>query len=266
MWEKTKRKSETAHPVLPIWLLLLLTLTVLTVGGVGTAAAKYLHGSEGATMTIAPKFYFTSDLLTTDNRSYVLNSGVDEVEFTLSDKADDFRDSELPVSYKIEVTNDGKLSDSTGEFDHVDKVNIKLSGMIPGKIYEVTATGTGGGYTKVLKATFKVTDQDENVYKHLEVSPDGYMILTVWTHNVEGKANVEFPGALIPDNTNKDMETVYNHDDTEFTSNFEKYASQTYRFFYTQGNINGIEDFDVTVTDSESKVYTAEASELPEVQ
>lgn len=74
MTGKYLKKRRRKKRILPVWLLLLLVL--LTTGGIGTAVAKFIQSSTGQTLVKAPEFYFTSDLLSTENPHYVLNSAV----------------------------------------------------------------------------------------------------------------------------------------------------------------------------------------------
>ena len=234
---------------------LLLVLILLASGGIGTTVAKYIHSTDGKMLVKAPEFYFTSDLLTGDGKaSYMLNSNVTEVAFKLSNAADDLRFSESDVVYEVSTTG-GKLqcvpsSTTTAEIakklpnGRVSEVTWRLSGLEPGIPYTVTAKGVAG-YSQTLSATFQVADKDQNVYKNLTKSPDGYLLLTVWTHNVAGTLNISFPECLVPDNTNPDMESVFNRDPSganSFTSGFTKYSSKTYRFFGTAE----AKDFSVT--------------------
>ena len=255
-----QKKRQPKKRILPVWLLLLLVL--LTTGGIGTTVAKYIHSSNGKLLLKAPEFYFTSDLLTADTENYVLNSRTKQVTFTLSDKADTLRASDDPVNYTITTTG-GTLSSASGTLKN-QTVEVTLRDLQPGVTYRVEATGKAG-YTKKLSATFRVSDTDEDVYKHLEVSGDGYMILTVWTHNVTGTMSVVFPAELIPDNTNTHMGSVYNIDDSSKNSfaagNWGKYSSQTYRFFYNGGAYSA-DHFTISVTDND-KTYPAVTADLP---
>ena len=249
---------------------LLLVLILLASGGIGTTVAKYIHSTDGKMLVKAPEFYFTSDLLTEDGKaSYMLNSNVTEVEFKLSNAADDLRFSESDVVYEVSTTG-GKLQcvssgTTTAEIakklpnGRVSEVTWRLSGLEPGILYTVTAKGAAG-YSQTLSATFQVADKDQNVYKNLTKSPDGYLLLTVWTHNVEGDLTISIPAGLIPDNTNPEMSEVYNVDDptkNSFMSSFEKYTSKTYRFF---GTTTG--EIKVTGTVGES-TYIVNESALP---
>lgn len=221
--------------------LVLLVLILLTTGGIGVAAAKYIQNSTGKMLLKAPEFYFTSEYLTADNSKFELNTDTTQLEFYLRNSADNLRYSEVDISYTLSLEKSvpeasGQLSQTGGTLPagSVKSQKIILSDMAPGVTYTVTATGEAG-YSQTISATFKVGENDENLYKNLSESSDGYLLLTVWSHNISGDLSVTFPTHLIPDNTNPGMESVFNKDtnkDAAFTVvDFGKYSSQTYRFF-----------------------------------
>jgi hypothetical protein len=244
---------------------LLLVLILLASGGIGTTVAKYIHSTDGKMLVKAPEFYFTSDLLTEDgNVSYMLNSNTTQVQFLLRSTADELRNSDMKIGYTVSLEKpedaSGYLDITEGELTGTEKTKtVTLRDVQPGVTYTVTAIGEAG-YTQELSATFRVADKDQNVYKNLTQSPDGYLLLTVWTHNVEGDLTISIPAGLIPDNTNPEMSEVYNVEDptkNSFTSSFEKYTSKTYRFF---GTTTG--EIKVTGTVGES-TYIVNESALP---
>lgn len=245
---------------------LLLVLILLASGGIGTTVAKYIHSTDGKMLVKAPEFYFTSDLLTEDgNVSYMLNSNTTQVQFLLRSTADELRNSDMKIGYTVSLEKpqdaSGYLDITEGELTGTEKTKtVTLRDVQPGVTYTVTAIGEAG-YTQELSATFRVADKDQNVYKNLTQSPDGYLLLTVWTHNVAGTLNISFPDCLVPDNTNPDMESVFNRDPSganSFTSGFTKYSSKTYRFFGTAE----AKDFLVTGT-IDGSIYTAAETALP---
>ena len=245
---------------------LVLVLILLASGGIGTAVAKYIQSTGGKIMMKAPEFYFTSDLLTEDgNVSYMLNSNTTQVQFLLRSTADELRNSDMKIGYTVSLEKPqdagGYLDITEGELTGTEKTKtVTLRDVQPGVTYTVTAIGEAG-YTQELSATFRVADKDQNVYKNLTQSPDGYLLLTVWTHNVAGTLNISFPECLVPDNTNPDMESVFNRDPSRassFTSDFTKYSSKTYRFFGTAE----AKDFLVTGT-IDGSIYTAAETALP---
>ena len=245
---------------------LVLMLVMLVSGGIGTTVAKYIQSTGGKIMMKAPEFYFTSDLLTEDgNVSYMLNSNTTQVQFLLRSTGDELRNSDMKIGYTVSLEKpqdaSGYLDITEAELTGTEKTKtVTLRDMQPGVTYTVTAIGEAG-YSQELSATFRVADKDQNVYKNLTQSPDGYLLLTVWTHNVAGTLNIRFPEGLVPDNTNPDMESVFNRDPSRassFTSDFTKYSSKTYRFFGTAE----AKDFLVTGT-IDGSIYTAAETALP---
>lgn len=248
------------------WLILFLVL--LTAGGIGTAVAKYIQSTGGKALFKAPEFYFSSNLLAVEPETYVFNSQTREVSFILRNSADALRTSEMDITYTVTVEENDNNTDENATvengsgtlFKGGDPVTVSLKNMRPGVTYTVQAKAEAG-YKQTLSAVFTVAGKDENIYKHLENSPDGYLLLTVWTQNREGMLAVGFPNALIPDNTNADMAAVYNKNSSgaEYTFNttIGKYSSKTFRFFPGGGGYTA-DDFDVMLTENNQKAQSAE--------
>lgn len=249
--------------------ILLVSCALVLVGGV---TAKYINVREGQNVIAAKEFYFTSNLLADTGKEYQLNASATEISFTLGNNEDELRYSEDEISYTVEVDNGAtlKILDATEGILENGKVsvdNIKLSGLERGKTYTVTAVGKAG-YIKTLKATFKVTDNNENLYKYLDTTNGAYVLLTVWADNLKGNVSVEFPEGLIPDNTDPIMRNVVNYSDASYKAaafgdekNYvTEFASYTYRFFKdTAGDIS-IDDFVVKLTDVSNVEHLADKS------
>lgn len=249
---------------------------MLAVGGV---FAKYIAKESGNNLLAAKVFYFTSDLLKEETAQYVLNSSATEVSFTLGNNADKIRYSEVDIDYTVEVTKTNEANPSpTIEYSNETKkllghaINthtITLKNLIKGETYTVKATGKGG-YEQVLSAEFRVSDNNENVYKNLDTTEDDYVLLTVWTENVTGKLTVAADKkGLIPDNTDMILREVYNYKDGKYgdiefedAENFEQtYSSYTYRFFVDSNSFT-VEDFKASIT-NDGKIYNAVAADIP---
>jgi len=279
----TKGKKQTDKKAL--LLVILLLLFVLAIGG--GVLAKYVYSNDGENALVAKEFYFTSDLLTTDGEEYLLNHDTSSVTFSLGNNADKLRFSKDDINYTVQA-NQGTLSKSEGTFqgDKVSTTEITLSNLKKGETYTVTVTGDTKnsdsdreyGYRKVLKATFKLADDDKYVYKHIETDAlkDTYAVLTVWTGNVIGDLKISYKGQdLIPDSTDDVLNEVYNFADGEYGAfevadedNFGKpYSSKAYRFFVDK-NENPLilgelteDDFVVTLIDG-SNTYLAQNGTL----
>ena len=190
---------------------------------------------------------------------------------------DNLRCSQVDITYNISVTNKNgeavpEIVDDNTEHKLlkglISKATITLKNLVKGQTYIVTVTGEAG-YKQVLSAEFTVSDNDENVYKHLDTSNSAFVLLTVWTDNAVGDLKVSTPSGLIPDNTNPILREVYNYSDTEYgaisftdNKNFDKtYSSYTYRFFVSEG-IFKIDDFKASIIKNGTE-YPAKKADIP---
>lgn len=246
-----RRRHRRKNPGLAKYIILFL-FGALLLGGV---AAKYVRENGGRNIFAAKEFYFTSNLLTTDGAEYRLNSDATSVSFTLGNNADKLRFAEDDIAYEVRVNNGATVDKTTGMLANgkVSQDTITISGLEKGKVYEVKAIGRAG-YQKTLKATFTIADNDENLYMHVDNSNRAYVLLTVWTNNLNGNVSITFPDGLIPDNTDPIMRKVQEFENGSYTSgtftdttNFNNtYSSYTYRFFKTS---NSYGSFTVTLSD-----------------
>ncbi len=253
-------KHNKKNRILPVLLLCVLIVAVI----IGTVSARYFHEDSDKNILAAKEFYFTSNLLSENGANYVLNSNATEVSFTLENSVDELRFSQDPITYKV------YLGESTEPFASGTLANggtttatVTLSNLVSGENYVVTAVGEAG-YVQTLSATFTVSDNDENIYKHVDTSNSAYVLLTVWTENLSGNVSIEVTcNGLIPDNTDPILQNVYNYnngygkmvgydaiiDSTNFQST---YSSYTYRFFIDSASNITAKNFDVTITKSDN--------------
>ena len=256
---KKKRKSKAALIRNRSILIIVMTLALGLISGV---FAKYIHTNNGKNVLAAKEFYFTSDLLKTENCRYVLNSTATGIEFTLGNNADKLRFSEDDINYTVTVTadkegvsadvilNNSVLTSSLSGIlvvgEKPTETKITLSNLQKGVTYTVTAVGEAG-YKQTLQAEFYVSDNEENVYWHVDTTNPAYVLLTVWTENATGTLSVKYEGSgLIPDNTNPVLTNVNNYGtgygNISFTDaeNFDQtYSSYTYRFFIDGSDYSG---------------------------
>lgn len=261
---------------------LVLLIVVLGLGSTGGAVAKYVQEHQGNGSLAAKEFYFTSNLLTDKGANYTLNSGITSVSFTLGNNADDLRFADDDIAYAIEVSlengddlgeGEGVLSKTAGTLNGGVKSveTFTLSGLVAGKTYEVTATGTAG-YKEILNADFTVSMPGRNVYKYIDTSAPGVVVLHVWTENVwtedvDGGLFVKFPERLIPDSTDPVLIEVDNYTDGEYrsgsftdSSSFDiPYSSRKYRFFDDGATLSD-DPFPVTLKVSETESRLASLS------
>lgn len=257
---------------------LAIVLTSLLTVSVSGTIAKYARQSEDTKTIVAKEFYFESDFLKEpeENAVVVLNSTATEIEFELRNHADSLRFAKDAINYTVTVTViDGEgnpvlnPTEGTIENNKANTVTIKLSNLEKGKKYKVTATGEAG-YSETIEAVFEVSKTDENIYKYLDTTNPNYVLLTVWTENIEGSVNVEFPEGLIPDATDSAMYGMKNYKEGKYTadtvndiSDFEDiYSSHTYRFFIDKKSAYSadyldIKKYSVMLKDSAEKTYVA---------
>lgn len=240
-------------------------LLTITLGGV---MAKYVHDNGGTFSLSSKEFYFTSDLLKESTAKYVLNAQTTEIAFTLANSADELRYSEDDIQYSVTVErkNAGALPTVTysdGERvlkgGGVDKTTVTLQNLERGETYTVTVTGRAG-YKQTLSAEFVISDNEENVYKYLDTQDAAFVLLTVWTDNVDGSLIIETnKEGLIPDNTDPALRSASNYKDGVYKTmvgedaitdavNFTAgYSSYTYRFFISEGGGYTADDFNVFI-------------------
>lgn len=272
---KHKRRHTPIRPTLLIAVGLLL---LLAIGGV---FAKYVWNNGGRNLLSAKEFYFTSDLLASKSEKYVLNSTATEMSFTLGNNADKLRYSDDTIHYSITLEcksgeNKAVLNRTSGTLagNKVSTTEITVTGLEKGKTYLITATGEAG-YKRTLSAEITVSSDNENIFKYLDTSNDAYVLLTIWTENVDGIMTIEVQKAgLIPDNTDPVLETVYNYKDGSYTAmtgsdaitdedNYQsKYSSYTYRFFRNVSGTYSASDFDVYIAKDGDGTYIAK-EEIP---
>ena len=210
-------------------LLSLVFIAVLFTALAGGVVAKYVQNSSKGGSVSASEFYFESDLLKENGKSYTLNAGTTSVSFEMRNFADALRYSEMDITYEITQTGGLTLSyqgDKKLEKNVKSSEIVTLQGFENGKTYTVTAVGKGG-YKQTLSATFTVRTDDTGFYKYTQIKPDGSVKLTVWTSNLFGSVLVEIPASLIPDRRNPLLENAGNT--VSFT--LEKRSSIVLDFF-----------------------------------
>lgn len=240
-----------------------LLLTSLSISG--ALFAKYVHSNRSDIVAGSPNFYFNSDYLTensiTSPTTYYLKSDTTSITFMLTNHDDGLRFSDDDVAFSLTVTCLTDPADTTATLSQTagsiatgasNEVAITLSGIKSGYSYQVIAVGSAG-FRKTLNAVFAVQSAEETLYKYLE-SADEYVILTVWTRDVEGSVSITFPDGLIPDNTWSGMGAIKNTPKT-FAVNYEKYTSHNYRFFKKMlSDEFSAEDFDVVLGETEAQI------------
>lgn len=250
------KKGMGKRIILPLLLILVSVAILATFSGVYAKYVKTLHKQQG--LVTSQVMYFESDYLSAEGAEYTISG--ESVTFELRNFPDSLRVSELEVDYEVSVTggetikiNGQEATTTTGTLaaNEVQSVKVEISGLQPGKTYTVTATGENG-FVRTLSATFTVQAAETQVFKRVEQT-EHYVLLTVWTQDVTGKATIQPPANLIPDNTDPILNSKKTGeritDDQSFT---RAYSSRTYRFFISNTDTTkySADDFDVTVGDT----------------
>lgn len=214
--------------------LIVALISMMVCALIGGAYGYYIHNKTDDGYVVASNFFFESDYLSEEGKTYTLNVNANKVTFKLKNYADELRCSENDVNYVITV-NEGTLSQSEGTLLKGSRNyhEITLSNLEEGKTYNVSVTGESG-YTRTLKATFIVRNNDIEFYKNIDTSHNNYVTLTVWTENISGEATIIFPQGVIPDNTCEGMRNVLTSS-YRFEIDVEEYSSYVFRFFKTDG-------------------------------
>lgn len=239
------RKYRKRNIVVP--LVLILALAVIL--SVGVVYAKYVKSYKDTGLITSKTMYFASDYLTEEGAAYTISSTT--VTIQLMNYPDDLRVSEIPVNYAISVEpNDGvSVIGNTGTLGDDDLIKdsdkIVISELKRGKTYTVTAIGENG-YQKTLSATFTVVPEEAQFYYSITQN-EYYVLLTVWTENIKGAAEINFPNTLLPDNTDMLMRGVTQMQGvfTDAESFGKEYSSRTYRFFKIDETVYEEKDFAV---------------------
>ncbi len=208
-----------------------LSLCVLTVG---MLVAKYLNKKDSDGLVKSKNFYFTSDLL--DSEEHKLASGSTSLTFTLGNHEDDLRYSEVDIEYTVTVDNGATVENGTGTLakGSVNDAEVTVSNLRAGT-YTVTAVGKGG-YSKTLTATIIVPEKEAKLYYSIDDSAGEYTLLTVWNEgDKSGNVTVAYTG--IPDNTNPDMTDWRTNESHQ--ADIAPHESKQFRFFSGTVSVTG---------------------------
>ncbi|MCQ2478823.1 MAG: hypothetical protein MJ091_06425 [Clostridia bacterium] len=224
---------------------IIVVIMVLALASIGVVSARYIYqnGTQGTIQS--QEFYFSSNLL--DGQTHTLAPGSAQISFSLGNHDDDLRYSQVAINYTVKVN--GAAATGTNVTDSlaagsIQNKKVTVSGLNPGQSYTITAEGVGG-YHKTLSATIVIPQPDASLYKYLDTSNPGYVLLTVWAKGVQGNVTITPPNTVIPDNTDAVMRSATTGvafiDSTSFASS--GYASHVYGFF---GSGVTAENFTVT--------------------
>lgn len=239
----------------------LIAASLAVTGGV---LAKYAHSpKKESAPVIAKSFYFESNYLTEDNHTYKLSEGTQEISFALYNYENDLRISGIDSEYTVTVTSEDPSFTINGETltektlvapkEQKKDTVVTLGDLNNGYSYQVTVIAKGG-YEKVLSATFAVSASLNGLFMNTDHNNESYVILTVWTENINGSVTISAPTGLIPDTTDPILASIVNYHDgryKEFTfednnSFSAAFSSRSYRFFKTS-EYDSEQKFTVTI-------------------
>lgn len=218
----------------------------------GYTFAKYVSQKEQEPVIAARNFYFESDLLTKDGKTYTLKAGVNQIRFSLMNYPDELRVAEVDIPYEIWVNGSkyanftakkGETEDTDGKLNIADKkLDITLPNLAAGT-YTVEAKATDP-YVKTLKATFTIVAENNGiVYTVSDSAGSPTLLLTVTTTDHSGNVTISWPDGVLPDNADPLMKGA--GASPYIVQNFPKNAEYTFVFFkknpaqtYTRGNFS----------------------------
>lgn len=231
-----KRKKKIKNPAL----LLIAGMTILAVS-LGGLSAKYAYQKAKENDMAAGQFYFTSDLLDENGKTYTLPAGTTEISIELRNYEDDLRWADMDIGYSCTIQKDddqqAKTQNNTLKQDSAKKTaaTIRFEELSSGT-YTVTAE-TKKPFQKTLKGTFKISDQQDAVsYSVNDNQGSAYAQLTVSTWDYSGAVKISWPEGLIPDTTQEAFSGVKTRENDKYTQGevtvqMGRYSSSVYRFF-----------------------------------
>lgn len=230
------------------WIAGFALFAVLLIGGL---SAKYITEYKKNAQMKSSNFYFTSDYLEENTKTYDITDWSDgfDIELYNYDKKNDTLVSEDEITYTVSITgsgnwscteDDGKLS--LGNSDN--KKNKKIIHIKPGataeKGDEITVTvTTTSPYKKTILATFKAASSKNPEYT-IHDEGDGSVSLVIGTNDYEGQMIINWDKDLFdPDSTNKHMKDWEDSAESA-TLNVEK--NTTYKLLFFKNTIGNISD------------------------
>ncbi len=279
------KKIQIPKRVLIVVCIVLLVATSIATGSV---LAKYARTLKNNTSPVTAKaFYFESDYLVETviegaQGYYHLNSTTQSVSFNLYNFQREMCadpncencafTSQVNCNYTVNVTSDDtdftlSAEQFTAFADTKTTQTVTLSGLEPGRSYQVSVTANGG-YTKTLYATFSVDTEGSGFFMNV-AETDAYVLLTVWTERYStGPITVNVPAGLIPDATDPILKDIENYKTVDGVNKYTEFdftdadsfqsasSSRSYRFFKADGYTT--ESFTVKMGDA-----SAEVSDIP---
>ena len=216
-----------------VYLILLTIIITMTV-----VLGKYLQELKNNTLYEAENFYFRSDLLSEDIKSYTLQRGVNKIVIHLYNSEDRLRYTKVDINYvvKLEKINDDgnlvKIREENGVLSKSGFIDneVVFDNLENGK-YKVSAVATNP-YTKILEGNFVITNNDNRIDYSVGDNVDStVMFLTIKTVDYTGNIKIKFPDGLYPDNNEEAFKNVNIDNLKEVIVNFKNNSSYSYRFY-----------------------------------
>lgn len=216
-----------------VYLILLTIIITMTV-----VLGKYLQELKNNTLYEAENFYFRSDLLIEDSKSYTLQRGVNKIVVHLYNSEDRLRYTKVDINYVVKlekINDDGNLVKVREENGVLSKSSftdneVVFDNLENGK-YKVSAIATNP-YTKILEGNFVITNNDNRIDYSVGDNVDStVMFLTIKTVDYTGNIKIKFPDGLYPDNNEEVFKNVNIDNSKEVIINFKNNSSYSYRFY-----------------------------------
>lgn len=221
---------------------------LITAAILGTIAiqvySRYSDTQKDAANAQAVDFYFTSDLLSEEGKSYSLMPETTDLSIELRNYADALKWTSTDISYNYTVTKDGvQVTSGNGVIPHEELSSttrtIKLTDLSAGT-YEITAKTTEP-FIETLTGSFTILEESTGVhYKIDDATNSPTAILTIWTDNYNGDVTVKHSDSAIPDSTQKEFENIIPTYPNGGTTplHVRSYCSYSLRFFKTDNSLN----------------------------
>lgn len=213
---------------------------IIIIGTMSGLTARYIHNQKRTDGISAKNFYFTSDMLSEQGKTYDLSPDTTSLTIQVRNYEDELRWAETDIEYKYEVTKgDSSKKSGSGTISRNNQSgtsnSITIDGLSEGT-YQINVTSIKP-FSKTLTGTFKIPKADEDIQTDVNDS-DGsaYVLVNVSVQNYNGKIRISWPDGLIPDATQEAFASTETYSADKYISGHqdvtvEPYSSYVYRFF-----------------------------------
>ncbi len=233
-----------------ISLILVVVSTVLVVISASVTLAKYARTDKDDEPVTPKSFYFESDLLGDTGNAPQYYVGTNEIRVDVMTYADELRVSEVDVTYKLTLTEQGSaepmrilIPEQPIAAGTKTPTQHLFSGLEYGKTYILTASATAP-YTKTLTATFTVYDERNSV--SYTVYPgaddvasaqygDNIVYVEVKTNEILKNVSVYWQNGYVPDNSYEPM--ADSQGTVDLNVSLAPYGTHILRFFKADSTV-----------------------------